>query len=651
MRTRTRLLLFVLLPLVTAAGVVTWVSQRLAPAPTAARRTLPATTQVVSGRAGLAWRQGGLSGSWGTIGLIDPKTWYAVMMREFLPPAGPVNPFARLQLQLVAGDASGGVMHTGSTLKQVITGPGVESDGLLHVPTDASGVTAIDLMTQRPLWSADVGGPNARVTAAGGRLVACARDRITCLDATTGNKLWSVAGAGWITAKPALNDHFACYATPDALHVLDAATGRERHKLPATGLTGRIVVQGDRAYACGRAPGGERAVTVHAFDLDRGVLAWTHKELANPAMDAPLWPVEALGPAAGDGAIVFTVEDRLCAVDAATGERRWIWSVEPAAAAEAGDGKRQMPFDAWRLFGTPAVYDGVVYANWRGARVSGWDVMTGREVWRHEGPAAAERVPPPDIAPLAHDGLLLCVTADEGLCALKCDLVPKAPPPPSNLTPAAKPINLSWAIGTASTVLLVAIILAVFGLWRFMFSLASLLLCALTIWTWMRSYPAAEFVGYQQTLTNSRPFVAQTRRGVLSRDGSLSFGQTHDVWQSTIRRPLGGASTPANLWWTREPLARSANDVPVRSLLHFAWTHRSRPSGTSLGNQSETTLTLPHWLVAALLAIAPLAWLSGAWRDRRRYAAGLCPWCGYDLRESKGKCPECGRAIAAVRKR
>ena len=56
------------------------------------------------------------------------------------------------------------------------------------------------------------------------------------------------------------------------------------------------------------------------------------------------------------------------------------------------------------------------------------------------------------------------------------------------------------------------------------------------------------------------------------------------------------------------------------------------------------SLLVPDWFLLALVA-APLCW-GAARRHRRRSrrGAGLCPACGYDLRASPGRCPECGAA-------
>jgi hypothetical protein len=53
-------------------------------------------------------------------------------------------------------------------------------------------------------------------------------------------------------------------------------------------------------------------------------------------------------------------------------------------------------------------------------------------------------------------------------------------------------------------------------------------------------------------------------------------------------------------------------------------------------------VAVPHWFAFVLMAIVPSVWI---WRMRaaqRRRLAGLCPACGYDLRGTPDRCPECG---------
>ncbi len=74
----------------------------------------------------------------------------------------------------------------------------------------------------------------------------------------------------------------------------------------------------------------------------------------------------------------------------------------------------------------------------------------------------------------------------------------------------------------------------------------------------------------------------------------------------------------------------------------------SKPGGAGLRDSwTDAYLQFPHWFLVLLLAVPPamsaVGWLRR--RHRRRLLgtdARPCPTCGYDLRATPNRCPECG---------
>ena len=67
-------------------------------------------------------------------------------------------------------------------------------------------------------------------------------------------------------------------------------------------------------------------------------------------------------------------------------------------------------------------------------------------------------------------------------------------------------------------------------------------------------------------------------------------------------------------------------------------------------NGSLYNLAVPHWFLVAATAALPLGRGLALSRARRRERAahrGVCTRCGYDLRATPARCPECGTIAAA----
>ncbi|HVX87146.1 MAG TPA: hypothetical protein VH253_20345 [Phycisphaerae bacterium] len=74
---------------------------------------------------------------------------------------------------------------------------------------------------------------------------------------------------------------------------------------------------------------------------------------------------------------------------------------------------------------------------------------------------------------------------------------------------------------------------------------------------------------------------------------------------------------------------------------------RELPVMTSAGPLSSITPGHADWAFSLyyllfLVALYPVMHAISMWRQRRRHSQDLCTRCGYDLRASKDRCPECG---------
>jgi hypothetical protein len=114
------------------------------------------------------------------------------------------------------------------------------------------------------------------------------------------------------------------------------------------------------------------------------------------------------------------------------------------------------------------------------------------------------------------------------------------------------------------------------------------------------------------------------RPGGYYRTGPGAKGQR---WVFT--QPEGGNLQRAQMWTLSSP------DTPITTTLGF------RHATATYSN----SVRIPDWCPAAVTALLPTAYFIRRRTRRHRRIAGHCLACGYDLRATPDRCPECGTAV------
>jgi hypothetical protein len=167
---------------------------------------------------------------------------------------------------------------------------------------------------------------------------------------------------------------------------------------------------------------------------------------------------------------------------------------------------------------------------------------------------------------------------------------------------------------------------------RFVVSIVLLVVLA----AWARSYWRCDSIMW----TDSSCFI-----NLISSGGRLNVTETS--WDHGTASPAGWS---AMSWSRAERLPHWERvDEPYnrRRFAGFEWTDAMWPMSDDdvtvfFHVPTYRLIAVPYWFIAAFLSVPLIRAMLVARRRRGRLDRGLCPDCGYDIRATPGRCPECG---------
>jgi hypothetical protein len=195
-------------------------------------------------------------------------------------------------------------------------------------------------------------------------------------------------------------------------------------------------------------------------------------------------------------------------------------------------------------------------------------------------------------------------------------------------------------------------------------AIISLTLCLATVALWVRSWHKGQSV---ERVDPRRRIVITSTYGVVQLTRWDGAFQPPSVAPTAYNSPPPGAWRKWMYWHGRNigdtgptdwayPPAFSGSDrwwqnagfdafdykhKPLRNPNAFALHDWLQPQW--LGR--ERSVVVPYWAIAVAFCMLPgIVFLRFVGRGRH-FRAGVCPSCGYDLRATPHRCPECGKVI------
>jgi hypothetical protein len=190
-------------------------------------------------------------------------------------------------------------------------------------------------------------------------------------------------------------------------------------------------------------------------------------------------------------------------------------------------------------------------------------------------------------------------------------------------------------------------------------TLLSLLMCMATVLLWVR-HSDDNWISFDSSPSHDGKALSIF---ITSRSGRLtcSLARLDDSPATgpapVIRWHLGPESIPEEPHVARlsseAPATIPYDDVLRGGPYEYDWPDILEPPPTVVGFwfgpfQGRYTIVLPNWFIVLATALPALMWFRRRQAKMRRRSRGLCDVCGYDLRASNERCPECGTAIPST---